>query len=69
MTHGFVMLDDNIIASFELDADEKIKITLVNTFTSVSEMLEYSAEQGVSLSVMANAEFNDYAPKHIQEVD
>ena len=56
---GLVMLDDDIVGSFELDEDGTITVKLNNRDRTVFEMLDFASSQGMALGFMTKPKYDD----------
>lgn len=66
--HGVVMMNDDIVGTFALDEHERVTIAFNAKSSSVVDMLEFAAENGMNLALAYQPDFDEYLPKHHQEI-
>lgn len=64
---GVVTINESVVGTFSVDEDERIIITPQNEDTSVLDMLEYATENGMSVGLVWQPEYEGYLPKHLQD--
>jgi hypothetical protein len=59
MTPGLVMVNDDVVGSFELDNKERLLITMNTGWLGVKEALSFTSEQGILLGLMLKPDVDE----------